>query len=178
MIRFGAKLLFILFALSACTDAGPGNTYDGSSASGSLSRFNSDTIRLRHLDSVNALRTERGLPPIRLSAQLNAAAETHARDISVQERAWNFGSDGSSPQDRAVRSGFGGIVYGENVAETFKSELLVMQSWLNDPRSRAAMLNPKVTHIGYSWYQETNGKVWWVQMLAGQSAPMVTAGLQ
>lgn len=174
MIRFGAILFSALIALTACTDVST-STYGGNAASGDISRFNSGTIRLRHLDSLNALRTEHGAAPLQLSAELNAAAETHARDMAAQQRAWNFGSDRTSPQERATRAGFPGIVRGENVAETFKSELLVLQTWLESPSSRAAILDPQSTHMGYGWYQEPNGKVWWVEILAQGAMPMVTA---
>lgn len=174
MIRLGAVLFSAVLALSACTDTSTG-IYGGNASSGDISNFDSGTIRLRHLDSVNALRSERGAVPLQLSAQLNAAADTHARDISVQQRAWNFGSDGTSPQDRALRAGFIGEVRGENVAETFKDEFLVLQTWLNDPASRASILDPLATHLGYGWYQEPNGRLWWVQVLGQETPPMLTA---
>ena len=170
MIRLGAILFSVLVALSACTDISNGNF--------SISELNSDTIRLRHLDSVNALRAERGAQPLQLSAQLDAAANTHARDMAQQQRAWNFGSDGTSPQDRAVRAGFSGIVRGENVAETFMDEFLVLQTWLDDPAARASILDPSATHLGYGWYQESNGKLWWVQVLGQEKPPLLMAQSQ
>ena len=60
-------------------------------------------IQFRMLDAVNVLRSSRSLPSLQLNAQLNAAAATHSRDMSVQNRPWHFGSDGSSPLDRARR---------------------------------------------------------------------------
>lgn len=175
MFRIVAILFSAILSLSACSDV-PSDIYDGNAASPRLSGFNTGSIRLRHLDSVNAIRVENGVQPLQLSAQLNAAADTHARDMAAQQRAWNFGSDHSSPQTRAERAGFAGEVASENVAETFKGELLVLQTWLEDPLSRAAILSPQATHLGYGWYQETNGKVWWVQVL-GQVATTPLDGL-
>jgi uncharacterized protein YkwD len=165
MFRLSAILVSLLLTLAACTEVTTG-TYEGSARSGNISSFGSGSIRLRHLDAVNALRAERGLQLLQLSAELNAAADTHARDMSAQQRAWNFGSDRTSPQERATRSGFNGIVRGENVAETFRSEFLVLQTWLDDPASRASILDPQATHLGYGWYQESNGKLWWVEIMA------------
>ena len=176
MFRLNALLVSIFLTVSACTEA-PTGIYEGTTQSGTISNFSAGGIRLRHLDSLNALRVERGLQPLQLSAQLNAAADTHARDMAAQQRAWNFGSDRTSPQERADRAGFAGIVRGENVAETFKSELFVLQTWLDDPASRASILDPQATHMGYGWYQESNGKVWWVEVLA-ENRPVLTAGLQ
>jgi uncharacterized protein YkwD len=169
MFRLTAILVSLILSLAACTEVTTG-TYEGNAQSGTISNFGSGGIRLRHMDALNALRAERGAQPLQLSAALNAAADTHARDMFRQQRAWNFGSDRTSPQERAVRAGFNGIVRGENVAETFKSELLVLQTWLDDPASRAAILDPEATHMGYGWYQETNGKLWWVEVL-GQAFP-------
>ena len=74
----------------------------------------SDTahVQFRMLDSVNALRAAAGAPALRLNAELTAAAATHARDMAVQNRPWHFGSDGSSPIDRARAAGYRGAVLG------------------------------------------------------------------
>ncbi len=63
-------------------------------------------IEYRMLDAVNALRQASGARPVQLNSQLNAAAATHARDMSIQNRPWHFGSDGSSPLDRVRRVGY------------------------------------------------------------------------
>ena len=170
MFRLTAVLLSALLTLSACTEPSSG-VYEGTTRSGNIASYSTDGIRLRHLDSINAMRVERGLPALQLSAELNAAAATHALDIYKQQRAWNFGSDRTSPQERADRAGFIGVVRGENVAETFRSEFFVLQTWLDDPASRASIFDPKITHVGYAWHQESNGKVWWVELLAESFAP-------
>jgi len=138
-----------------------------------ISAAESDEVRARHVDAVNALRVERGLQPVQLSARLTAAARTHARDMSVQQRAWHFGSDGTSPKDRAARAGFSGRVLGENISESFDDELEVFQSWTRDPVTRAVMLEPAASTIGLGWYQENNGKLWWVQLIGGPPADLV-----
>ena len=178
MFRLSAILVSLLLVISACTEVSTG-AFEGNAQSGSISNFGSGSIRLRHLDAVNALRVENGMRPLILSAALNAAADTHARDITAHQRAWNFGSERTSPQERATRAGFNGIVRSENVAETFKSELLVLQTWLGVAASRASILDPLATHLGYGWYQQSNGKIWWVEIL-GQAfpEPVTTAELQ
>ncbi|MEM9813849.1 MAG: CAP domain-containing protein [Pseudomonadota bacterium] len=139
-----------------------------------LSAQNADAVRARHVDAINALRIERGLRPVQLSARLTAAAMTHARDMSIQQRAWHFGSDGTSPKDRAVRAGFLGRVVGENISESFDDELEVFQSWLADPITRDVMLVPNAAAVGFSWFEEDGGKVWWVQIFGSSpEAPLV-----
>ena len=104
--------------------------YIGNKDSGRIENFNSVEIRKRHLDYLNAIRQERGLTNLQISNSLNSSAATHARDIFKQQRAWNFGSDGSSPQKRAEVSGFKGVITGENVSETYEGEFQVLQVWV------------------------------------------------
>ena len=81
-------------------------------------------IPYRLLDAVNALRQAKGAQPLNFNAALNAAALTHARDMSVQNRPWHFGSDGSSPLVRVQRVGYTGQLLGELISETYQTCLL------------------------------------------------------
>lgn len=172
MVRITALILAFAFGLAACVPI-------SGTPSNRINPRDAHSIRLNQMDLVNTIRAERGLQPVTLSAELTAAAETHGRDMAVQLRAWNFGSDHSSPQTRAERAGFVGLVTGENVAETFLGPVEIFQAWLSDPRAKAAMLHPDATHIGLGWYQETNGKLWWVQLMAAErAAPLVMAESQ
>lgn len=151
----------MLATLSACTNVGiaPGVPV--------ISEARANEVRTRHLDLVNALRAERGLRPLSLSARLTAAARTQARDMSNQKRAWHFGSDGTSPKDRAVRAGYAGRLLAENISESVDDELQVFQSWVADPVTRQGMLHPAASDLGLGWYQDPNGKLWWVQVIGG-----------
>ena len=122
-------------------------------------------IQFRHLDTVNAVREANGLAPVALSSELNAAANTHALDMSRQNRPWHFGSDGSSPLDRVARAGYPGEFVGENLSETFEDDLLTMQAWMKDPLTRGTVLDPNARFVGIGWFQEQNGKIWWVQLM-------------
>jgi uncharacterized protein YkwD len=158
MPRLFLAALLALFALAACESGGGGN-------GNRLSPADADPIRLRHLDAVNAVRIENGLAPVQLSAELNAAAETHARDMSVQQRAWHFGSDLTSPRERAFRAGYRGEVVGENLSEGSDSDLTVLATWLDFADTRAVILDPAARGLGIGWYQEPTGKIWWVELL-------------
>nr|WP_233487449.1 CAP domain-containing protein [Thalassovita gelatinovora] len=126
-------------------------------------------IQYRMLDSINALRKSAGARPVELNAKLNAAAATHSRDMSVQNRPWHFGSDGSSPLDRVKRVGFEGQFRGENISETYETELVTLGAWMDQTDTRRVILDPTVTDVGFSWYQESNGKIWWTLVLGSQS---------
>ncbi len=158
--------LILVALLSACV-VGKTDIYGGYKLSGSLSNYDQSEIIQRHLDMVNALRIEKSLSALKLSKSLSASALTHARDISFQKRAWNFGSDYSSPQERASIAGYLGKVRGENVSETFKGEFDVLQVWLNQPLAKQVILDEKAAYLGFGWYQEENGRTWWVQVIGG-----------
>lgn len=122
-------------------------------------------IQFRMLDSANALRQASGAPPLSLSSELTAAAATHARDMSVQNRPWHFGSDGSSPLDRVRRAGYTGDLLGENISETFETETETLAAWAQDPATRDVLMDPAARQMGFAWFQEDNGKIWWTMIV-------------
>ena len=126
-------------------------------------------IQFRMLDAVNVLRSSRSLTSLQLNAQLNAAAATHSRDMSVQNRPWHFGSDGSSPLDRARRLNYSGEFRGEVISETFENELDTLSAWMENKNTRAVILDPNALELGFSWYQEPSGKIWWTLVVGGNS---------
>lgn len=151
-------------------------TESGTTGRAKIYRINSgDTARIqfRMLDSVNTLRSAAGLPELALDGALNAAAATHARDMSSQNRPWHFGSDGSSPIDRAARAGYPGLFKGELISETYETELETLAAWMEDPLTRRVIMDPTTTDMGFGWEQESNGKLWWTMVLGGPGAPTV-----
>jgi len=115
--------------------------------------------------AVNAARAAEGLPALQLSAELNAAADTHARDMSVQKRAWHFGSDLTSWRERAFRAGYRGEVLGENLFEGADNDLAVLRYWLEVPDTRRVIMAPAGRGLGLGWHQDAGGKLWWVQLV-------------
>ncbi len=157
MFRSLAVALGLVVLLAACDSGG--------TPQGGISPGDTDNIRLRHVDAVNAARAQAGAGPVRMSAELNAAAETHARDMANQQRAWHFGSDLTSPRERAARAGYRGEIVGENLSEGSDSDLVVLRSWLDFGDTRAVVVDPSAQGIGLGWYQEPAGKIWWVQLI-------------
>lgn len=83
--------------------------------------------------------------------QLELAAQWHARDILAHRNLpAHLGSDGSSPQDRAVAAGFGGAV-AQTVAINQSlaiNNLDVLKQWYYDPAIYAIMVNCSNNVIG------------------------------
>jgi uncharacterized protein YkwD len=163
MKNFTFKLM-LLAILMSCVGTNT-DVYHGFSKSGVISNFEANALKSRHLEMVNALRLENGRSALKYSNSLSAASKTHAFDIARQQRAWNYGSDASSAIERAKISGFTGLVLGENVSETYEGEYDVLDVWFKSKIGREIILDPKATDLGLSWYQDSTGKVWWVQMI-------------
>ena len=124
-------------------------------------------IPYRLLDAVNALRQAKGAQPLNFNAALNAAALTHARDMSVQNRPWHFGSDGSSPLVRVQRVGYTGQLLGELISETYQTELETLSAWMAQPDTREVILDSRAREAGFAWFQEPGGKIWWTMLTGG-----------
>jgi len=167
MIRILTILSAFAILLSACVPAAPQLGGDGKPLPKlyKIGRGDTAKIQFRMLDSVNALRQASGLPALTFDAKLNAAAATHARDMSIQNRPWHFGSDGSSPIDRVSRVGFDGRLVGENISETYETELETLAAWMEQPDTRRIILDPVAERMGFSWFQEDNGKIWWTMVV-------------
>ena len=169
MVRIIGLLLSALLTLSACATE-PVQTNVGADGKPlpKLYRIRpADTSRVQFsmLDGINALREAAGQPPVSMDAALNAAAATHSRDMSVQNRPWHFGSDGSSPIDRIRRVGYTGELVGENISETYETELETLAAWMNEEVPRRVILSPDARKMGFAWLQEDNGKIWWTLVL-------------
>ena len=163
MIRLFSVFLALVVFAAACTPTGgslPKNAYRiGANDRGKIS--------FRMLDSVNSLRAAAGRAPVQLESKLNAAAATHSRDMSVQNRPWHFGSDGSSPVDRVARVGYPGTLVGEVISETYETELETLGAWMEKPDTRRIIMSPEARNMGFAWHQENNGKIWWTLVMGG-----------
>jgi uncharacterized protein YkwD len=168
-------------ALAGCNTAQPSLDASGKPLpqvyrlkAGSMTR-----VQYRMLEAVNALRRADGVGELRLSAELNAAAATHSRDMSLQNRPWHFGSDGSSPLDRVRRAGYPGIMLGENISETYETELETLAAWMEQKDTRDVILAAGATDMGLAYFQEPNGKIWWTMVTGGPGRdpdPAIAAG--
>jgi uncharacterized protein YkwD len=169
MIRISGLLLSALMVLSACATTPPEPTLgpDGKPLPKVYRIKSGETakIQYRMLDSVNALREAAGVPSVQLNSQLTAAAATHSRDMSIQNRPWHFGSDGSSPIDRVRRVGYPGQLVGETISETYETETETLAAWMEEDTTRNIILSPEARDMGFAWLQEDNGKIWWTMVL-------------
>lgn len=161
----GIKALVLLatLGLAACAQKGPELGPDGKPLPVlyKITSKEEKEIPGRVLANINELRSRRGTAPVEMNAALSSAAMRHSRDMADQNRPWHWGSDGSSPLDRAQQAGFQGKIAGENISETYENDSQTLSAWMTLADTRDVMLNPVATQIGYGWYQESSGKIWW-----------------
>ena len=126
-----------------------------------ISAAEAEAIPQRVLEQINMLRANSGAGPLTMDPMLSAAAAAHSRDMAAQNRAWHFGSDGSSPLDRARRAGFTGHLVGENISESYENDIATLQAWMQMRDTRDVIMDPTATSLGIAWYQEPSRKIWW-----------------
>lgn len=122
-------------------------------------------VRQRMQDGLNTMRAQHGRAPLTANAALASAAATHAQDMAFQSRPWHWGSDGSSPMQRAQRAGYNGALIGELISETFESEFETVNAWMTESETRPVILDQRAREVGVGWFQEENGKLWWAVVL-------------
>jgi uncharacterized protein YkwD len=96
--------------------------------------------------------------------------------MSVQNRPWHFGSDGSSPIDRVQRVGYTGVMVGENISETYETELETLAAWMENQPTRDVILAANGRDLGFAWFQEPSGKIWWTMIVGGRSLSSEAVG--
>lgn len=131
------RLLAIAFSLSSCVAWGA-----------SLPRpTGTPTVAEQYLFSAaNLERAQRGLQPLHWDQDLYAAASFHAQEMA-ERRSISHQYDGEP--ELAARGEMAGVhfsVIAENVAEA-PSALMIQQAWMNSPKHRANLLDPRVDSI-------------------------------
>ncbi|ARC36933.1 CAP domain-containing protein [Paracoccus yeei] len=179
MLRISTLALVCMLALAGCQSApqqqlGP----DGQPlpVAYKITPKEEAQIAPRVMAQINGLRANVGAPPVAQSPMLDQAAKAHARDMSAQNRAWHFGSDGSSPLDRIRRQGYYGHLIGENISETYENDITTLNAWMQNRDTRDVIMDPRATDFGIGWYQEPSGKIWWVLLTGGAGGTPMAAG--
>jgi uncharacterized protein YkwD len=122
-------------------------------------------------DLINQYRRDKGLKPLKLNAELTAAAKFHSRDLSKWDRISHYGSDGSNPWDRVKRTGYRARLAAENVGTGQIDFQEVLRGWKESQGHNKNLLLPDATHMGIALVQDpkTEFKSFWTLVIG---APM------
>ena len=117
----------------------------------------------------------RALPPaapLRLSVQLNEAAEAHARDMAQHHYFEHQDRNGRTPADRVRATGYVEHRVGENIAHGALSTRDAIAGWLKSPGHCENLMDPDFQEMGIAFAREQGARsdVYWVQVLAAPKA--------
>lgn len=107
-------------------------------------------------------------PPLVLSDKLQRAALGHARDMADRNVLSHAGRDGSTPADRATRTGYRWRVVGENIASGQPTPRQVVAEWLRSPRHCANLMSPDYSEMGVAYADDPRNaaRIFWTQLFA------------
>jgi uncharacterized protein YkwD len=131
-----------------------------------------DSFEDRVLDLANHERTSRGLAPLSLAGELQSAARGYAAAMAGGGFFSHDGPDGSTPQSRIERAGYGGWSFAaENIAAGQGSPDSVMASWMNSEGHRKNLLDPRAREIGIGHVYKAGTQYghYWVQDFGARS---------
>lgn len=155
-------LLLILLAFSRAHAQAPAAAH---SAYLPLVVASPPTIAEQVIQATNALRAQAGCAPLTLAPALMRAAEAHSAEMAAHDYVSHTGLDGSSPQQRALATGYAGLAGWENVAAGYSTAAAVVQGWQASPGHRANMLNCDLREVGVGMAENDAGSygVYWTE---------------
>ena len=153
-------------------DKMPSGSYETAPA-GALSDRDYSTTQLNvdmARDIINQYRKDNGVKPLKLSAELTAAAKAHSRDLAKWDRISHYGSDGSNPWDRVKRTGYKARLAAENVGTGQVTFDEVMKGWKNSPGHNKNLLLPDAENMGLALVYEpkTEFKSFWTLVVGSK----------
>ena len=139
----------------------------------SLPTANAVTWQEQMLNSINSIRTEKSLTPLKMCRPLVKAAQSYAKKMALQDFLNHTGKDGSTPGSRIQKAGYDwmnsrkGSMIAENIAAGQNSVLEVMRGWSRSKSHYKNMVTPGFTHVGFGMAINPNSKYkkFWVQNL-------------
>jgi uncharacterized protein YkwD len=134
---------------------------------------NAVTWQEQMLNSINSIRAEKSLTPLKMCRPLVKAAQSYAKKMALQDFLNHTGKDGSTPGSRIQKAGYDwmnsrkGSMIAENIAAGQNSVLEVMRSWSKSKSHYKNMVTPGFTHVGFGMAINPNSKYkkFWVQNL-------------
>ncbi|MGM8363881.1 CAP domain-containing protein [Virgibacillus sp. W0181] len=127
---------------------------------GQLSQFEREVVEL-----TNNERTQQGLAPLKIDAELSRVAREKSRDMSVNGYFAHNSPTYGSPFDMMKSYGISYRTAGENIAKGQRTPQEVVNGWMNSSGHRANILNGDFTHIGVGYVKQGNH---WTQQFIGK----------
>lgn len=100
--------------------------------------------------------------------KLTTAALSHSTDMAHHNFLSHTGSDGSSPDQRAIDAGYNFRRIAENIAGGQETATTVVTAWLDSVEHCANIMNPAIQEIGAACVRDERSdyKTYWTLILA------------
>jgi len=158
-VRRGALVWLLVLASGCASPASPTEVAAGGGANGITGSI---------VDLTNSERSNAGIGPLRVSAQLMQAAQIQADQMVRLGRMEHelSGAQYPKPADRLAAVGYNWQTYGENIAMGQTSAAAVMDSWMHSSGHRANILNGAFREIGVGYARDSAGRPYYAQVFA------------
>jgi len=100
------------------------------------------------VEEMNRQRATFGLPPLRINARLEAAADDRITDMFDKQYFSHVSPDGIQPWSWVEQHGYDYREFGENLAVGYPSADSVVDGWMHSPGHRANVLNRNFEEVG------------------------------
>jgi uncharacterized protein YkwD len=139
----------------------------------SLPTASAITWQEQMLNSINSIRAEKSLTPLKMCQPLVKAAQNYAKRMAAQDFLDHTGKDGSTPGSRIQKAGYDWMnakrasMIAENIAAGQNSVPEVMRGWRKSKSHYKNMVTPEFTHVGFGMAinERAKYKKYWVQNL-------------
>lgn len=126
----------------------------------------------RVIELTNLERSKEGLPPLKISSMLAAAAQKHTEAMASKDFFSHTGIDNSDVSKRLELEGYQWSFCAENIYAGGTTPEEAVKGWMKSPGHRQNILNSDATEIGVGYYflaedtGEINYKYYWTQVFA------------
>lgn len=118
----------------------------------------SEVIRLTNIERAKA-----GRSALIYNASLQRGAMMRAKEISIK---FSHERPNGESFTTILNECGAGHISGENIAAGQKSPELAVKAWMNSQGHKLTMLNKENLYIGVGFYQDADGRYYWVQSFA------------
>lgn len=103
---------------------------------------------------LNEVRAQFNLPPLAYTYELSVSALSHSADKTRLPNDPHTGTDGTTPAERLLRSGYRGGYAGEATAWGFADARLAVEFWMNSEPHRVLLLNRNTNEVGVGFAED------------------------
>jgi uncharacterized protein YkwD len=171
MVAFTQTPIALLLALATVSngETGASNLRQGE-RSLAATYMSSTQYASTMLDRINKERASQGLPPVCSNHKLQAAAQRHGKDQSKTDYMSDYGTDNSTPEQRATDAGYKWQRMAESV-DSGNADVDSVVDWWMKNTDRDHILG-KYTRVGtaYAYNDSTYNKHYWVQVFAAENS--------